>query len=362
MSVAAPERAIRLWLLVCCGMIGLMALIGAITRLTESGLSIVQWEPVKDMLPPLTEAAWAQAFAEYKTIPQYRLLNQGMSLTDFQAIYFWEWLHRLWGRLIGLVYALPFAWFAWRHRLPRPLLKKLWLGLALGGLQGGVGKFMVASGLSELVYVSHYRLALHLGLALTIYAYLLWVALGLHAPSAPALPVVAPPVAPRVAAALRRHGWVALGCFALTLLWGAFVAGLKAGWVYNSFPLMAGAWLPDAAWTLQPLWLNALANTALVQFMHRWIAVTSGMVIWWWCWRLWRAGLAAGLPERRWLLALSGMVGLQIGLGILTLLYAVPILLGTLHQAGAITLLTLLIIQQHRLCAMPAKHLIHSSK
>lgn len=328
-AITAP---VRRWLFLCCGMIFAMAIIGAITRLTESGLSIVTWQPIKDMLPPLNEAAWQQAFAEYQRIPQYRLLNHGMSLEEFKNIYFWEWLHRLWGRLIGLVYAVPFFWFVWRGKLTRKLQLKLWIGLVLGGLQGAVGWFMVASGLSELVYVSHLRLALHLSLALVIYAYLLWLALDLQSPSRQQPP-----------RGVMLHGWLVLAALGITIIWGAFVAGLKAGWVYNSFPLMDGALLPDAAWTLRPLWQNIFNNTALVQFLHRWLAIGTGLLVWSWCWRLWHR-----VPQRWPVLALALMVAVQIVLGIATLLQGVPVWLGALHQAGAIILLTLLLLNLHR--------------
>ncbi|MBP7252259.1 MAG: COX15/CtaA family protein [Alphaproteobacteria bacterium] len=329
-QLPATEAAVYRWLLLCCAMIFAMAVIGAITRLTESGLSIVEWAPISGAVPPFTDADWNKAFAAYQQIPQYKLLKSGMSLAEFKDIYFWEWLHRLWGRLIGLVYALPFFWFMARRQIPTGYSVKLWLGLVLGGLQGAVGWFMVASGLSQLVFVSHYRLALHLSLALLIYAYLLWLAFGLK------------PAAQQSAS--RGHGWLALGCVALTIIWGAFVAGLKAGWVYNTFPLMDGALVPEAGWTLEPSWQNFFANTALVQFSHRILAMITGLIVWSWYWRLWRQGAASKIT-----LALGGMVVVQIGLGIATLLSQVNIILGTLHQAGAIVLLTLLLRQIHTL-------------
>jgi len=326
---------IRRWLLLCCGMIYAMAVIGAITRLTESGLSIVEWNPVTGALPPLSETAWQKAFTAYQQIPQYKLLNNGMSLEAFKQIYFWEWLHRLWGRLIGLVYALPFFWLLLRRQIPTAMVGKLWVGLLLGGLQGAVGWFMVASGLQELVYVSHLRLALHLALALLIYSYLLWLALGIHTTKNAA------------PSRLSVHGIIALFCLSLTIIWGAFVAGLKAGWIYNSFPLMDGEILPEAAWSLQPLWHNIFANPALVQFSHRWLAVTAGIVVLLWCWQLRKQQ-----PQRP-LIALAALVGVQIALGIATLLNHAPILLGALHQTGAIMLLTLLIYNLHCLRHKP---------
>lgn len=321
-----PSAPLRRWLLLCCAMIFIMAIIGAITRLTESGLSITEWAPVTGAVPPLNEADWQAAFTAYQRIPQYQTLNQGMSLDEFKQIYFWEWLHRLWGRLIGLVYAVPFFWFLWRRQIPKNLRSKLWLGLALGGAQGVLGWYMVQSGLSKLVYVSPYRLAAHLALALIIYAYLLWLALDLAGTKTGTDKT-------------HRHGWLALGCLSLTIVWGAFVAGHKAGWAYNTFPLMDGALLPPEAWNLQPLWHNFFANTAMVQFCHRWLAVGTAALILAWAWRLWRAW-----QPRPLVWALGGMVILQVTLGISTLLLGVPVWLGALHQAGAILLLTAVIL------------------
>ena len=315
-------------------MIFVMALIGAVTRLTESGLSIVEWAPISGTLPPLSRADWQRAFEGYQQIPQYHILHSTMTLEEFKTIYFWEWLHRLWGRLIGLVYAGPFFWFLARRRIPPGLHRKLWLGLILGSLQGLVGWFMVVSGLSAHIYVSHLRLALHLLLALTIYAYLFWLTLDLAMPY---------PGGTVRQARRRWLGWLCLGMIATTMIWGAFVAGLKAGWVYNSFPLMDGVWLPEAAWSLEPWTLNFFNNTALVQFCHRWLAFGTATTIWLWCWSLWPTHVA-----RRPLLALIGMVGIQILLGISTLLTHVNIVLATCHQAGAIITLSLLIYQLHR--------------
>lgn len=330
------NRPLVIWLFSCCGMIFIMAVIGAVTRLTESGLSITVWEPITGAIPPLTEAEWREAFAQYQKIPQYRILNAGMDLASFKSIYFWEWLHRLWGRLIGLVYALPFFWFLLRRKIPAGMQRKLWFGLLLGGLQGGVGWFMVVSGLSERVYVSHIRLALHLSLALLIYGYLLWLALAL---------VETPRMKGGQSVRLRRQGMICLGLLCLAVIWGALVAGLKAGWAYNSFPLMDGVLLPGEAWTLRPAWVNFIDNTAMVQFCHRWLAMGTAAAIGLWCWRLWRARVAPG----NLVAGLAIMAILQPALGVATLLTQANIILATLHQAGAILLLTLLLALLHRL-------------
>lgn len=328
---------VALWLFICCGMIFAAAVIGAITRLTESGLSITEWAPVTGALPPLSDAAWHKAFQDYRQIPQYKFLHAGMDLAAFKNIYFWEWLHRLWGRLIGLVYALPFFGFLLRGQIPAGLQGKLWLGLLLGGLQGALGWFMVASGLAERVYVSHIRLALHLALALLIYGYLLWLALD----------VMQKPGSRRdgrTTISIARHGWFCLALLALTIIGGALVAGLKAGWAYNSFPLMDGVWLPEESWNLQPVWLNFFDNTALVQFCHRWLALGTAVAIWLWCLRLWRQ-----CPmQRTAAMALATMTGLQAALGVVTLLLRAHIVLAALHQAGAILTLTALLLLLHR--------------
>jgi cytochrome c oxidase assembly protein subunit 15 len=345
------NKAITLWLLACCAMIFAMAVIGAVTRLTESGLSITEWAPITGTLPPLTDSAWQDAFVKYQAIPQYQLLNRGMSLEEFKTIYFWEWLHRLWGRLIGLVFALPFLYFLIRRQLDKPLAWKLFGILCLGGLQGFVGWFMVQSGLEDRTHVSPYRLAMHLGLALVIYSLLVWVALGLRPrdlgfgiwdlekkgfkASQDQSPQILNPKSQML------FGWLCLALLALTIVWGAFVAGHRAGLAYNTWPLMEGQFLPVESWTLEPLWYNVFGNTALVQFIHRWLGPLAGLAIVAWALALWRQAPAA---QRLWLAALMAMVGVQIALGIATLLTHLNIVLATLHQAGAITLLTLMLV------------------
>jgi cytochrome c oxidase assembly protein subunit 15 len=325
-----PNRSIAIWLLACCAMVFVMALLGAVTRLTESGLSITEWEPVSGALPPLNDAAWNKAFTDYRQIPQYQILHRGMTLDEFKGIFFWEWLHRLWGRLIGLVFAIPFVWFLIRKQIDRQLGMRLALFFALGGLQGFIGWFMVQSGLAVRTSVSPYRLALHLGFALLIYALMLWTALDLLK-----LRTIS------VSEGLRRHGWVALAFLAVTMVWGAFTAGLHAGEAYNTWPLMEGDMLPDAAFTILPKWHNIFENLALVQFTHRWLAPTTMLIILAW---VWRCMVKAKGQTRNWFAALGVMVLLQVALGITTLLTHVNIIIATLHQAGAITLLALLLI------------------
>lgn len=329
-------RPIAVWLLATAGMVFAMTVIGAITRLTESGLSMVEWRPLIGALPPLTEAEWQRVFNLYRETPEYRIKNAGMSLAQFQEIFFWEWLHRLWGRLIGLAFALPLLWF-WASgalgtvRHVRFLRMKLLGLLALGALQGGMGWFMVQSGLVDRPSVSQYRLALHLGLAFVIYGLLVWLALDLldRRPRA---------AAPRF---LRRLATGSVGLLAVTVVWGALVAGLDAGLAYNTWPLMAGRFLPPEGWAITPSWLNLFENTALVQFVHRWLGVGTALAVL----LLWWAGRRAAPTGRaRALLGLGlGMAGLQVGLGIAALLAQVPVWLGAAHQAGAVLLFTLLV-------------------
>ena len=309
-----------------------MAVIGAITRLTESGLSIMEWAPIRGILPPLSQAEWERLFALYKTIPEYQRVNAGMSLAEFKSIFWWEWIHRFWGRLIGFVFAAGFIWFLVRGHLHRGLWPHLAILFALGGLQGLIGWFMVASGFGDRTDVSQYRLALHLGMALAIYAYALWVAIGLLAPAHL-------PGAARGARGLRCGLIAFTGLVAVTILAGALVAGTNAGLAYNSFPLMEGRFVPANYGMQSPLWLNAFENPAAVQFNHRLLAeVTVAVALGLW---LWSRRVALTWQARRAFdyLALGALA--QLGLGIWTLLLVVPVWLGALHQAGAVVVLTL---------------------
>jgi cytochrome c oxidase assembly protein subunit 15 len=337
MRTPQTTRFIIGWLLTCCGMVFIMALIGAITRLTESGLSITEWNPVMGALPPLNAAAWDKAFAEYQQIPQYQILHRDMTLDAFKSIFFWEWLHRVWGRLIGLAFALPLLALAMTRKLDRRLGAQLAIILVLIGLQGFIGWFMVKSGLAVRTSVSPYRLAMHLSFALLIYTAMLRTALDLMA-----LPRVA---VPRF---IVRFGGFTLGLLAITIVWGALVAGLHAGEAYNSWPLMDGDIVPPAAFTLLPKWLNLFENLALVQFIHRWLGPTTMLAILFWVGSILRMA-NKDTKTRRWALMLGAMALLQVALGMSTLLSHVNIVLATLHQAGAITLLTLVLINLHRL-------------
>jgi cytochrome c oxidase assembly protein subunit 15 len=304
--VANADRSIALWLLVCCAMTFLMVSIGGITRLTESGLSITEWQPVSGVLPPLDAAQWQAEFEKYRAIPQYRAVHPDMGLAAFKRIFFWEYLHRLWGRLIGVVFAGPFFYFLARRRIE----------------------------------VSQYRLAAHLLAAVLIYAAMLWVALDLLSPPAETS-------GDRRLPALRRGVGAALGLVLLTLLAGAFVAGLRAGYIYNTFPLMAGGFAPAEYWSLTPWYLNWFENPAAAQLDHRLLAETTWVVVT----LLWLYGLRLDLRRgaRSALHALFAAASLQAALGIAALLLVVPLPLAVAHQAGAMLLLTAAVVARHRL-------------
>jgi cytochrome c oxidase assembly protein subunit 15 len=334
------DRAIRWWLISIAALIAVMVLVGGATRLTESGLSIVEWKPVTGALPPLNQEQWTQAFEAYKTIPQYREMNSGMSVSEFKTIFWWEWSHRLLGRAIGMAYFLPFLWFLWRGDMAAALKRRLWLIFGLGALQGAVGWWMVASGLSQRVEVSHYRLATHLVLALLIFAGIVWTLRRL---------ADRPPSA--ASSRLRITSAVLVGLTFVQLYLGALVAGLRAGKIYNTWPDIDGALIPSAARLLfeEPWWRNLFDNTLTVQFEHRMVAyalfalavlhaldaIRS------------RAGIAA-VNGAVWLAA---AITLQATLGILTLLNQVPMDLALAHQAVAIAVLTLAIFQAEGLAA-----------
>src|SRR5579863_5484104 len=274
-GVATPlrtRRSLATWLFACCAMIFLMVLIGGATRLTESGLSITEWQPVRGVIPPLSDAQWQREFARYQAIPQYRAIHADMTLGAFKTIFMWEYVHRLWGRLIGLVFLVPFLWFLRRRGIPWSLAPKLGGLFVLGGLQGALGWYMVESGLEGRVEVSQYRLAAHLVAALVIYLAMLWVALDLWSSRVSGA---------RAPAELRRALGAVLGLAFVTMIAGAFVAGLRGGLVYNTFPLMNGYLVaPDYA-AVSPWYRNPFENPVAAQFDHRvlaeltWLAAVS---------------------------------------------------------------------------------------
>jgi cytochrome c oxidase assembly protein subunit 15 len=335
-SPGRDDRAVALWLLAVAAMIFAMVVIGGITRLTESGLSITEWRPIGGVIPPLGEAAWQRAFDLYQQIPEFQKLRPDMTLAEFKAIFWWEYVHRLWGRLIGLAFALPGLWLLLRGRI-RPALRPRLAGLfLLGGLQGALGWFMVKSGLTERTDVSQYRLVAHLLFALAIYGLLLWTALSLLRPVPRALPGCA---------GLRRHGLVLLALIVAMLATGGFVAGLDGGKVYNSFPLMGGRLIPGEVLALDPAWINPFENPVTAQFIHRWLAMIVAATVL----ALWLRRSRLPADARRPLDLVAGMTVLQVGLGISTLLLVVPVPLATLHQAGAVMLFSLTLFALHSL-------------
>jgi cytochrome c oxidase assembly protein subunit 15 len=335
------RRAIAIWLLVVCALVFTMVVLGGVTRLTRSGLSIVEWQPLMGAIPPLTEAQWLTLYEKYKLTPEYQKVNVGMDLAGFQGIFWLEYFHRLLGRLIGLAFALPFVYFLVRGQIERALAPKLWLLFALGAAQGLLGWLMVASGLVDEPRVSPYRLTAHLGLAILIYSTMFWVALGLLSPRPAAN---APP-------ALRRHGLGVTALIAMTILAGGFVAGTRAGFVFNDWPLMHGRWIPEGLYAMRPLWADFFENVATVQFHHRLLAYLLCLALpaWWWLAR--RQALAT---RARWLfhLLLAALV-VQVALGIATLLYVVPLPLAAAHQAGALLLLSVALLINHHLRGGP---------
>lgn len=320
------DRVIGFWLFGVAAMVAIMVVIGGITRLTGSGLSMVEWRPLLGWLPPLSEEQWTRVFALYQNSPQYLQVNAWMGLEEFQRIFWWEYIHRLWGRLIGLAFVLPFGWFLFRGMVRRNLRLRLLVLLLLGGMQGAVGWWMVKSGLVDDPSVSQYRLTVHLGLAFVILGALLWTAFDLT------LGTTAP-VVPR---SLYRHAVLALICVSVTVLAGALVAGLHAGLIYNTFPLMDGDVVPEDYAHLSPFWLNMTENPAAVQFHHRVAAVVSVLVVIGLLLRVTRSDLPVDRRLRVHLLA--GLVFIQAALGITTLVFVVPLDLAAAHQAGAVAL------------------------
>jgi heme a synthase len=338
-SLAAPSGYgdVAAWLFACCGLILLMVVVGGITRLTLSGLSITEWNPVIGVIPPLTQAQWVAEFARYRQIPEYRAVHFGMSLADFKTIYFWEYAHRLLGRLIGLAFAVPLAWFWARGRLPRRLASPLLVILALGMAQGLLGWYMVESGLVHRVEVSPYRLVAHLALALAIYSAILWTALGL----------ARGPAGGDSGAGWRRAAEAVIALVAITVAAGGFVAGSHAGLTYNTFPLMDGHLIPAGYAQLHPFIRNLFENIAAIQFDHRLLAAATAAAVTLLC----AAGTltAVPAPARVALWTLLVITAVQVILGISTLLLAVPIPLAALHQASAVLLLTAAIAFRHGL-------------
>ena len=347
----ADERSIGRWLAVWAVALFLLVLIGGGTRLTESGLSITEWNPVSGVVPPLTGAAWQTAFDKYKEIPQYEQMNAGMTLGQFKAIFWWEFLHRFWARFVGLIFVLPLGWLALKRRVPRELLPRLGtLGLLMG-LQGAMGWYMVASGLTERVNVSQYRLAAHLSLALVIYILTVWTADRLVNGTNDNGELTADGSRLTADGRARRWLWALLGIAFLTVVSGAFVAGLRAGKIYNEFPMMGAGLVPMEYGMMSPWWKNFFENPAAAQFNHRLLAITTlvATVV---GWGVLRSRAVPALRTRLNLVAAA--VGVQVALGITVLLLAVPVAIGVAHQAGALLVLTALTLAARQATPAPS--------
>jgi cytochrome c oxidase assembly protein subunit 15 len=336
--VAMPtyRKSVFLWLLCGAFMVFSMVVVGGITRLTHSGLSITEWNVIMGTLPPLSLDQWNHAFDLYRQSPEYKIVNHGMSLSDFQGIFWWEYIHRLLARLMGIVFLVPFLYFLFRKMIDRKLVKRLVFIFFLGGFQGFLGWFMVKSGLQDKPNVSHYRLAAHLLTAFTTFAFIMLAALQYRQKES---------VAPVISGALRKMLFVVLPLVVVQIAYGAFVAGLKAGRIYNTYPMMGDSWMPDSVYTLSPSYLNALENMAGVQFVHRTLALVIlgffGIILFM---------ASREIPGTRLLKGIKitgAFLLLQIMLGIFTLLYAVPLTLGVLHQAVALLLFASVLYVYH---------------
>jgi cytochrome c oxidase assembly protein subunit 15 len=320
-AVEPDRRAVGIWLLAVAALIVAMLAVGGLTRLTGSGLSITQWNPIMGAIPPMNDAAWHDAFAKYQQIPQYWLENQGMSLEAFKAIFWWEWAHRLLGRLIGFAFFVPFVWFAWTGAIARKEWPRMVLLFALGGLQGFVGWWMVQSGLEARVSVSQYRLAIHLGVAVILLGAILWTALEY--------------LREKRGAPAKGAAWslAFVGLVYLQTLLGALVAGLHAGLIYNTWPSMDGHLLPEHPFFASPWWINFFENPGLAQFDHRVVAYLVAVC----AYLLWSWGRHTGVQgaARRSADAVLYVMLIQVVLGIFTLLWHVPVALAALHQVVA---------------------------
>ncbi len=313
-----------------------MVLIGGITRLTNSGLSMVEWKLLMGSLPPMNEAAWMVVFEKYKQFPEYQIINTHFSLEEFKDIYFWEYLHRFLGRLIGLVFIIPFLYFLFKKMIDKKLLYQLLLILFMGGFQGFLGWYMVKSGLNKMPDVSHFRLAMHLITAFITFAYTFWVALGLIYPNKQKTTFTS----------LRNWAVFLLIITVVQIVWGAFVAGLNAGKVYNTWPKMGDSWIAESVTAMQPLWHNFVEGLAGVQFIHRYLAyIVVGVVLFIY---FKSKRLKLNKTQLKGVNFLMIMVSIQFTLGILTLLMGVPVWMGVLHQLGAFFLLSAVVYTLHR--------------
>lgn len=336
------DRTVAAWLLICASLVLVVVVVGGVTRLTHSGLSIVEWEPILGAIPPISSSQWTGAFEKYQRTPEYLAVNRGMSIEAFKRIFWVEWLHRLLGRLIGVVFLGPFLYWRARGRLPRALVPRLAGIFVLGALQGALGWYMVASGLVDVPRVSPYRLAAHLSLAAVIFGALLWTALDMLRPLPSAVPI---PVR------LRQLSTAVLILVLLTIVSGGLVAGTRAGFAFNTFPLMGGHVFPDGLYASRPVWPSLFEEIVTVQFNHRLLATLLGVAVALLWWHMTRPARPAATRAAAHLLL--GWLCIQVTLGILTLLYVVPVPLAVAHQGSAIVLLGLAVLVRHRVRPAP---------
>ncbi len=335
------QKPIAVWLLICCVLVFAMVVVGGVTRLTDSGLSIVEWQPIIGTMPPITQGDWDELLEKYRSSPQYQQVNKGMSIDEFKSIFWWEYFHRLLGRLIGVVFFVPFVYFLIKKQIDKPLGIKLTGMFILGGLQGFMGWYMVMSGLVNDPHVSQYRLTAHLGLAFIIFAALFWVALDLLSPEGGHQQKT------EQLQSLRRYSIGLSWLIFIMVLSGGFVAGIRAGLAYNTFPLMNGHFIPPEIFLLEPWYRNFFDNMTTVQFDHRliaWMLAFSVPLFWY---KAMKANLSATTRLACHLFLM--MLAIQISLGIATLLYVVPIPLAAAHQGGAVLLFAASLWVSHRL-------------
>lgn len=341
---SSARRQIAIWLFVCSSVVFCILVVGGVTRLTHSGLSIVEWQPIVGTIPPLNEREWAETFEKYKQTPEFKLVNHQMTVDEFKGIFFWEYFHRVLGRLVGMVFFFPFVWFWLRGKLSGELKPKLIGIFMLGGLQGAMGWYMVKSGLVDDPRVSQFRLTAHLSIAFLIFISMMWVALGLVAERMRS-------TADATLRRLQRIGFWLCALLAYMVVTGGFVAGIRAGKAYNTFPLMNGHLVPPEIFVIEPWYLNFFNNMATTQFNHRLGAWLLAFVVPWFCWKL---RTAATTPRARGVASLLLVaVAAQISLGIATLLNGVPIPLGAAHQGGAMVVFGILLWLNHELRVAP---------
>lgn len=331
-SQRRDDKQIASWLLVVAGVIFCMIILGGVTRLTHSGLSMVDWKPIMGVVPPMTETDWLEVFDRYQQFPEYGKVNSEMSLDGFKSIFYFEYCHRMLGRMIGLLFLLPFLFFWFRGSIKKSMLPQMVLMFVLGGFQGLLGWYMVKSGLVNDPHVSQYRLSAHLVAAVTIYCYILWVAFGL---------LKSPPKRPflNTTKSSYRISLALMGLIIFMIISGGFVAGTRAGFAYNTFPLMAGRFIPESMYVLQPFWLNWFENVTAIQFNHRMIAYLLLILVPVFARYVYK--LAITPASQRAALLLVAMLLIQLTLGITTLLLSVPVVLASAHQGGAIILLSI---------------------